>query len=108
MKKTNSVLQILACIVLMGIVCSCGNSRNSKVDEQSMTDSVDEIAKDSTDKAEEAYNRTHSSDAIFLKDIAGNDMLSVIVLFVLTRMVLTFIPALTNSSAELLLTPKIR
>lgn len=75
MKKTNSVLQILACIVLMGIVCSCCNSRNSKVDEQSMTDSVDEIAKDSTDKAEEAYNRTHSSDAILkrVKSMFGND-----------------------------------
>lgn len=80
MKKMYFALPTWALIVFMSVVCSCGNSGKSQVDEQAIKDSITKVVKDSIAnaeaiKAEEAYNKTHSPEAILkrVKEIFGND-----------------------------------
>lgn len=80
MKKMYLVMPTWAVVVFMSLVCSCGNSGKSQVDEQAIKDSITKVVKDSIAnaeaiKAEEAYNKTHSPEAILkrVKEIFGND-----------------------------------
>lgn len=80
MKKMHLVLPIWAVVVFMGVVCSCGNGNKPQLDEQAIRDSITKVVKDSianaeAKKAEEAYNKTHSPEAILkrVKEIFGND-----------------------------------
>lgn len=59
MKKQNCLLQVWTCMVLMGIVCSCGNSIKKKVDDQPIKDSIAKVVKDSIDS-----KRTYSAETI--------------------------------------------
>ena len=70
MKKQYYLLQVWTCMVLMGIVCSCGNSIKTKVDDQSIKDSIVKVIKDSIDS-----KRTYSAEAILkrVNEMFGND-----------------------------------
>ena len=66
MKKVIFVLTAWGCIVLMSVVCSCGNGSKPQVNEQSIKDSITKAVKDSMEKieAEKVYNKMHSKESM--------------------------------------------
>ena len=66
MKKVIFVLTAWGCIVLMSVVCSCGNGSKPQVNEQSIKDSITKAVKDSMEKieTEKVYNKMHSKESM--------------------------------------------